>query len=253
MGPLGIDLYAFSARQRPVLIASLPVILVVLALSEPAYVAWSGLGSLLLTTGLVYALGEKAADTGRKAQDALWNDWGGSPTLQLLRHRTTTLNPHTFQKVHAALLAVAGVRGPSRQEEDADPAAAELIYLRCEERLRVIARDNPDDYPAVFRANCEYGYRRNLWAIRRWAWLALGAALVVAIVNVVVNGATQLAALALIGSALYAGYLTTVTETWVRHAAELYALRLVESCEAMSSVMIDGPPPQVTTSSRALP
>ncbi len=237
MTPLNLDSYAYKARMRPVLIASFPAVIALLVWTESAFAIWSWLGSFILIVGLPYALGEKAADAGRMAQDALWQRWGGSPTLRLLRHRTSPLNPITFRQVHAALSVITGERMPTADEEATDASQAEVIYQRCEERLRVTARERPDEYRSVFRANAEYGFRRNLWAIRRYAWLAVAIALVTSGAHILLRGPTGLVLLAVIGAVSIASYLRGVNEGWVREGAELYAQRLIENCEQMGDAV----------------
>lgn len=237
-----IDSYAYKARLRPVLMAAFPAILALLAWSETAFSLWGVLGSFIVTVGLPYALGEKAADAGREAQTDLWRQWGGSPTLRLLRHRTSPLNPLSLQRLHTALSDITGERMPRPPEEAVDPDRSESIYAFCEERLRVTAREHQQEYRSVSRANAEYGYRRNFWAIRRWAWFSVLTSFIAGGAHLVIFGPTPLAVFAVISGLVCAVYLRGVTVQWVREAAELYAVRLVESCQPMSAALTPAGP-----------
>jgi hypothetical protein len=234
---LNFSSYTYAARIRPVLFASVPLAIVLWVWTYDLLAAGSWLISFAVAAGVPFALGEKAADAGRRRQPDLWASWGGAPTGQLLRHRDGTLNPHVLAAIHRSLERICHeLRLPSAPEEEADPEGADAIYEACADRLRVIARSQPETFPLVHSANTSYGFRRNLWAIRAWA---IAAAVIGACGTgfyIVLEGPEPRA---IVGGGLCLIFLAVVIgvvrRDWVREAAFIYAHRLAESAEAMAS------------------
>lgn len=232
---LGVGTYGFHARVRPVLLASLPLAAAAWLWAEGAVSGANWLMALAVAGGLPFLLGERAADLGRTRQADLWASWGGPPTLQLVRHRTTTLNPQTLERVHEALANRCAVPLPTATEEATQPAEADQRYQACLDVIRVEAREHPKAYPGVFGANVNYGFRRNYWAIRWWAVAAGLTGIVAAAVHGVFFGVTVgtvVVALIGAGAALWSAF--RAGPSFVKPAAFTYALRLLESAESMA-------------------
>ena len=92
-------------------------------------------------------------------EETLVKEWGGMPTTIALRHRDTFLDSISKQRYHAVIVAKLGIVMPTVQEEIADPAKADDIYIRATRRLRELTRgDNSScskrTSPMVFTATC---------------------------------------------------------------------------------------------------
>ncbi len=92
--------YAFGARVRPVLLASFPIAVAVVAWFPEAKSSLNWLLGAGVIAGLPFLLSERGADAGRRLEKRLWENWGGAPTTQLLRHRDDAVNPHTKRMIH---------------------------------------------------------------------------------------------------------------------------------------------------------
>lgn len=231
---LGLNSYGFHARVRPVLLAALPGAVTVWLWAGTLAQEWGWVAGLMVAAGLPFLLGERAADRGRARQAELWQAWGGAPTLQLVRHRTTTLNPQTLRRVHAALSLLCGPELPSPQEETERLDEADTTYSSCLHIAVVIARDDPAGYPVVHQANMNYGYRRNLWAIRRWALGAAWPSVAVTALHLGMFGVSSTAVLGLVVCVGVAAAVWAADSNSVREPAMVYAHRILESVERMA-------------------
>jgi hypothetical protein len=239
LGGVELSPYSLRARLRPVLFVALPIGLGVAAWFPSEVQGWGWLAGVATACGLTYFFAETAADAGRSKQQRLWNVWGGSPTTIHLRHRTSPLNPHTLARYHEKLRTLCPhLRIPTPEEEQADPEGADAVYESCVDFLREATR-NSSAFPMVFSDNVNYGYRRNLWAIKPVGvatsilgivtcgariiqqWRTGGAAYTVA-------AACGVACLVLLGVFLF-----LVTERWVKRAGYSYALRILAALEKL--------------------
>jgi len=234
---IGFDEYTVRARLAPVLIVLLPIMIAVVAW-QPTGSVWSsaaaGAIAGLALGGLLAQLGR---DLGKKKEHDLLVRWGGFPTAKLLRHRTKGVNAQTLARRHERLRALMPtVRIPSAEEEHADPAAAESAYGSCTDFLREKTRDKVR-FPLVFQENVNYGFRRNLWAMKPagvvLALVGIGAtAAAIVTPDSASVSARHLAALGLDVSLLVI-WIVRVQPSWVRVAAQAYAERLIGACEEL--------------------
>jgi nucleoside phosphorylase len=229
-----IDGYSRQARIVPVLIAALPLVLLgVVAL--PRLAAIDRVVTLVLLAALLPLFDQFGRARGRRCEPALFDAWGGRPTTQLLRWRgpaTPSLQAHR----HQALERVTGERLPTPDEEDRDPVGADEAYDAAVRTLRTLAADNL----VVLAENRSYGFRRNLFGLRAWGYLATAASFAVMAVWAglsypVVTQLPVLGALAGVDLALLAMWLAVVREPWVREAAWIYAERLLDQVERLDA------------------
>ncbi len=87
------------------------------------------------------------------------------PTARLLSHRHTTLDKTTLARYHTKLQTLLEVTLPTAQSEQQTPSAADEVYDSCARFLRKITRERKQ-FPLVFAENVNYGFRRNLWAMK---------------------------------------------------------------------------------------
>lgn len=238
---LPIDRYTIRARVAPGLIAILPMFFGVTAWSA-AGLSWpeSALWSVIL--GLLSLLGAQfIRDAGYRCESLLFARWHGAPSTRFLRHSDTTLDPNTKQRYHARLTALLpGVTLPTTQDESSDPARADGIYKSCGDHLRERTRDK-EKFGHLHEANIDYGFRRNLWAIKRAGLVVAGGGTVVAAIRAywlfAHGGSGSLARLPLLccvaNAVLTVWWVFGITPRWVAAAADSYAKHLLSACEVL--------------------
>ena len=240
-----LDTYALRARLRPALLVVLPAAALVAGLPAGYSAGWAALWGLITYSGGTFLLAQFARDFGRRKQDALFDDWGGAPTTQRLRHCSDRNSPATVNRYHQRLEAIIpGLHLPSREEEEADPDGADQLYQSAVGYLIARTRDR-EVFPLVFEENCNYGFRRNYWGMKALGVSISGLTLVVAasVIAAKVLGAVNFdASLSALGAAatvsalfLYS-WLFWVDEEWVRAMGFAYADRLLETCELLDRV-----------------
>lgn len=102
-------------------------------------------------------------------EETLVKEWGGMPTTIALRHRDTFLDSISKQRYHAVIVAKLGIVMPTVQEEIADPAKADDIYIGATRRLRELTRG---DKQLLLKENIAYGFHRNMLAMKPVGMLA---------------------------------------------------------------------------------
>ena len=247
------DLYTLRARVQPTIMVALPVIFAVYALL-PDYVLFvTAFFGLLGVAGGNDIVAHVGRERGYKKQDSLWASWDGPPTTRLLRHRRLpgdiTLALESRQQFEEWL----DYALPTKEEEEADPIAADEKYKNAIGSLLEATRDTPK-FPLVFAENANYGFRRNLWGLR-----PIGTPIAVVLVvvswtlllltiwgrpwpdpwwDVFVNFDSRALIWILVGSAnttIAAVWIFLVKPPWVKIAADTYAKQLMRSVQTLRS------------------
>ena len=133
--------------------------------------------------------------------------------------------------------AVPGLTLASSDEERRCPEEADAGYEGANSWLLARTR-NRERFGMLFRENVNYGFRRNVWALKPWAFTLETVALVVVGVATFDSWAGDLAATiqasgeewwtSLVLTVLHALFFTLKTrKRWVRPAAEAYAQQLL--------------------------
>lgn len=244
---LVLDPYERQARLYPALLVLFPTMVSVVALYGRQLLALKGVGALVSAVGLVYLLCDIARSKGKANEKALWVKWGGTPSIQMLRHRDNHFDPVSKQRYQDLLAKKIKVVFPSRDAELTDPVAADATYSAAGNWLREATRDKKK-FGLLFRENVTYGYRRNGFGLR---WLGLTVCAVTAGWVLVRLGfkswAERLAVaatpeaflssgeVAALGAAVFmaAIWLFYFSEARVRQAAFAYAERLILACEVL--------------------
>lgn len=244
--PLVLDQYDRGARLYPAMIAMLPV-LVAGAVLVPHFCgkdALSLLLSLVGACGLLVLVAHVARDAGKAKESRWFQAWGGRPSVAMLRHRDKRMlgldkaHHHKFLAAH-----VPGLCLPSAEQEAADPAGADEAYGRAANWLLQQTRDKAR-FGLLFCRNLEYGFRRNLTALRNVA-LALDAVLICGVVATLVltdrgiiperfalpaSGAGLTLGVAVLHAALA---LAILRPAWVARASEDFSRQLLASCDTL--------------------
>ncbi len=236
------DSYSIRARVAPSALVFLP-----LGFALASW--WPGeakLPGVLAGMGATLALGtlfsQIGRDLGKAKQRQLFEKWGGVPTTMLLSHGTSTLNPHTLARCHEVLRLIRpDIRIPaSRKEEEGWGAVVtERVYETCTDSLREISRDKVK-YPLVFEENVNFGFRRNLWAMKPAAIIIAAVSMTACLARVWLRASDGLpiepmtVALAVVCTMLLVIWCVRITRQWVRTVALSYAERLIGVCETLN-------------------
>jgi len=231
------DRYSRNARLYPALLVILPVAICAVFLAKVELSWINTLKAGLAAIGGTYLFAQLARDPGKKSEKGLFAKWGGMPSVTILRHQDTRIDPISKARYHERLCAlVVGTTAPSAESERVDIAAADLCYAAWSTHLRNSTRDQKR-FPLIFDELVSYGYRRNVLGLRSlglffstlcgiaaagFAWFQLHhqheigggvwASLVLAIVFLLF-------------------WTLIVTPEWVQLVAESYAARLIEAVD----------------------
>jgi hypothetical protein len=225
------DAYDRRARIAPVVLVAAPL----LPFAVAALIQLPGWHKLWAAAWPVIPIlvEELGRDRGRRLQPELWRGWGGAPTTVQLRWRGPASRVQVERR-HALLQEQFGpaLQLPTETEELQDPAGADATYDEAIGVLRERTRD-VKRFPLVHGENIRYGFRRNTWGLRPYglagSMLGLGAALVAAVV--IRKAAPAFLVVAVVDALLLLFWWRTVTEAWVRRAAEAYSRALLASLD----------------------
>lgn len=230
------DEYERRARLTPALLVSLPPTLAVVCWFPN--LSWPQLTSALVLPAFLALLAQTGRDRGKMLEPDLFRRWGGKPTTQLLRYRSSLLADSTRERYHRKLQeCIPGIQLPSPIIEATDPQEADSIYDSCALFLREKTR-NKKDFPLVFSENVSYGMRRNLWGMKP-AGIALSIAGVTAsmLATILETKPGHIAAFpavaTLANSLMLTFWLVRITPEWVRVPAFSYAERLLAACDSL--------------------
>lgn len=231
------DRYSRNARLYPALLVILPVAVCAVFLAKVELSWINALCAGLAAVGGTYLLAQLARDPGKRREKQLFAKWGGMPSVTILRHQDTRIDPITKARYHERLCAlVAGTTAPSPESERMDLASADLCYMAWSTHLRNSARDQKR-FPLIFDELVSYGYRRNVLGLRPLGILlsslcciATGgfAELQFQHQHEIVPGTWASFAVAII---FLSFWIFIVTPAWVQLIAETYAARLIEAVD----------------------
>ncbi|MCB2189757.1 MAG: hypothetical protein KQJ78_25360 [Deltaproteobacteria bacterium] len=228
-----LDTYSFKARVLPVYLTLAPAVLLIAALLPEGLELPLGGAAAIVFLPISFFFSQIGADFGKRLEKNLWLKWGGSPTTRFLRHENNGFNEITRSRIHDKLRAL-GLQVPTTEEQEKDEHAADKKYEACTEDLIRRTRD-AKKFPLVFKGLTEYGFRRNLFGLKK-----LGVLL--AAVGVVVLGWSTYSmwmrtdkppsiniVIGIIEAGLLISWLVGVTEQTVKLAADRYARFLLEA------------------------
>jgi hypothetical protein len=234
-----LDAYTMRARLVPAVIAGAPAFAF-----AAIFVSWGKLGLPHLIAGtaltvLFAAFADVARRRGRAIEPSLIAKMGGLPTTVTLRHRDLTYDAATKAGFHQFITAKLGQPAPTKEEEAADPEAADAYYVRGVTWLRENTR-NTKKFDLLFNENASYGFRRNLLALKLSGFLLNGFIVIVCLGIFWYrwpidwsNGFNAKLLAVIVIAILHAGYLALfVTEQGVFEAARIYARQLLLSSQS---------------------
>ena len=240
------DPYDRKARRTPALLCGLPLFVSVVLLIPEVGAIWAAVGGLFLYCGGATFLAQIGRDRGKALEPKLYSSWGGKPSVAMLRHADTRLTASTKGRYRAFLQrAVPELVLASAEEERISPEEAENGYESANSWLLAQTRDR-ERFGLLFRENINYGFRRNIWALRPWAFGLEVVAIVVIGVFALESWTGELSAtVRAVGVEVWVSLVLTVVhalffafkirEGWVRIAAEAYAQQLLAACDVLES------------------
>ena len=230
-----INKYELKARVYPSVITLLPIIIVGLYFSIDYQNIYSLIGGLGLTTILTFVLGQLGRDKGKKSEKRLWNEWGGAPSTQILRFSDKSLTKYLKKDIHTKMADSTGIGSENMKSlERKNPEKADNIYETWCHKLRSLTRDTAK-YKLLFNENINYGFRRNLWALKVPAIIFITVGVLIILLseyysNIKMFNLTSgaIISLSLLGI-LLVFWIFIIKKSWIKTVAFTYAKRLVES------------------------
>ena len=239
-----LDPYDRRARVAPALCSGAPLLASGALLFPGVGSTWSLLGGLAAYCCLSMVLIQVGRGRGKSLEPGLFEAWGGKPSVAMLRHRDRRLNAAAKERYRGFLNgAVPGLTLPSPEEELRDPEKADEAYDSANLWLLEQTRDH-GRFGLVFAENMNYGFRRNLWALKPWAFTGTALASAVAAVAMVIGWEGRVeATLASIGAGWWLSvgvvavhalwFAIKVRPGWVLAVAVEYAKRLLGACDTL--------------------
>lgn len=241
------DHYVLHARAMPALFVSIPVIVAAFLFLPVTLDKWGAVLALIASCGAFGFISVQVSGMGNKHQRKLFGKWGGKPTSLILSHNNDELNPHSKARYHRNLEAlIPGLVLPSAEHECFDPESAAWKYDDAVNYLLEVTRDK-EQFPLVYQDNVQYGFARNLFALRGLGLfisaigLALSSAPFIAQLfsgegnswSMTVGSGWPQAAVLIVSAMLGALLLVFVTETTVKKRAFRYAKSLVGATDLL--------------------
>lgn len=232
-------MYNLQARLRPALLSIFPLFITVAVWTPALYKFATGLISLAVACGVTTLLAHLARSLGMSVQNRLVRKWGALPSTVFLRHSDDNIDAITKARRHKFLEAHVpnDWKAPTPEEERAGPDEADRLYESAVKWLLEHTRD-AKRFPLLLVENISYGFRRNALGLKPIAitisvicvtfpvyrlhsipWEVLGEKWV-----------PHLSA-GTVSCAVLLWWIFIVTDKWVWHSADAYAMRLLAACE----------------------
>ena len=235
--------YNHRARIQPVMLVLLPVLIPPLFQLD-FQLNWITVRWLILYFGVAILLIQLGRDRGKAKEKDLFERWGGKPSVAMLRHRDTRLIWSDKERYKDFLMhSVPKLKLASREEERKDPDSADNGYVSATSWLLAKTRDR-DQYPLIFEENVNYGIRRNLWALRAWAFcvesisfvgmMAYASTFWAGEIFLTLQVIPKIIWIWMLGICLHTfTFVFITTEKWVQIQAETYARQLLAACDTI--------------------
>ena len=235
------DEYSLNARVQPSLLGFLPLLIAAYIVTPTLYNFIATLFSIIVACGFITALAHYSRHQGRKTEKRLYKLWGGKPTTIMLRHTDDTLDKYTTIRYHKYLSEnIDNWTAPNIEEERNNPDYTDEYYDSAVKWLLEKTRDRKT-HRLIFKDNISYGFRRNSRGIK---WLGIVSSFL-SFFLLLGNLCPNADYLDIKKYSLDYGVMTfslvmlfwwtfVVNDSWVRDAAESFAIRLLAACENQS-------------------
>ena len=227
-----LDPYSTYARAFPVYITIAPIALILFAILPEGFDWKLGGAASIILIPLSYLCKQIGGDMGKRRESALWDKWDGPPTTRFLRHGNNELNVNTRNRIHDKLRNF-GLYVPPQDVQSQKPQDADGFYESCTDYLRHRTRDT-DRFHLVFKGLKEYGFRRNIFALKPYGLTASALSFGICLIIGFDDWSTEkLSGLVLVPALINLGliivWLVWFTENGVRLTADRYAHFLLEA------------------------
>jgi len=231
-----LDNYTLKSRISPAMIVAFPIVLAIYAYNPEGLPEWATLiWDLIIWAGFTLLAAQFGRDAGKKKEKGLFDLWGGKPTTVILRFNSTNNKILLLARREKLKKIVPEIDLPTETDEASDPEEANKKYDACVTILREKTRDK-NKYPLVYQENCNYGFRRNLWGLKRIGIiLSIISAMVVfaKILLAAESGPTEIVCF-ILSCALIGIWVFLITPEWVKVVAQAYAERLFGAIDVLS-------------------
>ena len=170
---------------------------------------------------------------GRKKEKALFDEWGGAPTVRFLRCSNNEYNSYKKIEIKKYLKKMFNnLSMPTDEEEKANEAKADERYEAYIINLRALTR-NAKDFPLLQAENRNYGMWRNLYGVKFFAIIVVCVLILLNIaLFLFVSAVISLNTMIILNAAyLLIGFIwfVVVTKAKIKDTANCYAERLLET------------------------
>lgn len=232
------DHYSLRARLQPALTTLLPLAFAIYSWWGPSRPWMSAIWSVAGTAGATYLLSTVVRNRGKQIEPELWKSWGGAPTTQKLRHNGAS-NSVLRARWHSYVSKITGRAVPTEEEERQDPEAADQIY-EAGVKLVILKTRESKRFPLIYKENVQYGFCRNLYAMRTIGILLAAFGLVSSCGAIgYFQQQNAISAIPIVCAAanllLLVLWVTRINGDWVKVPALAYADRLLEATEILSN------------------
>ena len=222
--------YERKARLYPALLCLFPIIISISISYPETYSSLSGFVALGATIGILQLISNLARDRGKNLESKLFEQWGGMPSLSILRYRDNSIPTPAKEKYHAILASKSKIGAPTILFEQKYPEKADEIYASWSDFLRGKTRDI-NKYPLVFQENINYGFRRNLLGIKWYCILSSIISILILFIpsiETLILSDIQIVVFLLLILYLWI-FAFVVKSNWVKTVANAYSKNLIEA------------------------
>jgi len=238
--------YDRKARLQPALLCAFPLFVSIILLIPEFGMIWAAVSGFTLYCGGITFLTQTGRDRGKALESELFQSWGGKPSAAMLRHSDKRLDTATKKRYRNVLeRTVPDLRLASVDEELSCPQQADDGYESATAWLLAHTRDH-ERFALLFRENINYGFRRNIWALKRPAFIIDGVVVAFIMIRVFDLRAEELAitiqtfdlhlwtsiALTILHVCFFS---FKIQKAWVLLAAETYARQLLAACDILKT------------------
>lgn len=235
------DAYTLKARALPAAMILLPIFTTALLCYPSLMDSRFFLPLSFIAVAVISVMANVVRTWGKKEEPTLFKNWGGIPSVILLRESDRTLESKAKYRYRQFLAnQLSNIVMPSPAVETRDPDFADRQYLQASNWLLSNTRDI-HKYPLIHAENINYGYRRNMYASKIPAICICQAAIVFSAVFIFEQWARTheiTHTLPLINIALQILLLIAwalgVTKGWVKETAFEFARQLITACDNTS-------------------
>lgn len=237
-----LDPYSRQARLYPALIVICPMALLIVVWFPALWTTLGVVASVASSFGLSLLLSQVARDRGKRLEPALYESWGGKPSVALLRHRNSRIDEYTKTRYREFLgTQLPQLKLPSAAEEEANPAAADSAYQSVTAWLLTQTRDTKR-FSILFKENISFGFRRNLWGLKPIGITVALAACLASTATIAyrywiaqIAPAPEVVIVTAGAWLLLIVWIAVVVPAWIRIPADAYGAQLLAACDTLSA------------------